>query len=331
MEKQVHITFDYELFFGSASGTVDRCMIEPSELLRELAFKHHVKFVFFVDAGFLHRLKSYRHIPACARDFDLVATQLRFLNLSGHEIALHVHPHWEDCTFESGRWKINTTRYKLSDFSEAEIKSIISKYHDTLTEIVGKPCTSFRAGGWCIQPFSKIREALGENKIFTDSSVYRNGYHQFTAQSYDFRNAPDKEVWKFSDNECAEDPNGAFTEIAITPDKISPLFYFNLYLKMRSNPAWYKPMGDGSWLKDKKKIYKQFYSFTNHFATCDGYFASRLKSILLETEAKGKNRMCVLAHPKSMAACSFQYIEEFIIFAQSKGYRFATLHEAAKK
>lgn len=330
-DKRIHITFDYELFFGASSGTVQRCMIDPTNRLLEIANKQNVRLVFFVDAGFIWQLNNFKNNSQCQSDLNAISTQLKQMISYGHEVALHVHPHWEDSKYENGAWNINTTRYKLSDFSESEAASIISKYHQVITDITGVPCHSFRAGGWCLQPFTNIRSALKTNQIYFDSSVYRNGFHQFTAQSYDYRNAPDKTEWKFELNECMEDPNGSFTEVAITPDRISPFFYFSLYFKMKSDPANFKPMGDGMWLKDKKKIYKQFYSATDHFACCDGYFASRLISVLSALEKAGKKRMVVLGHPKSMAECSFTYLDNFIYFAKQKGYQVTGIHEDFKK
>jgi hypothetical protein len=324
-DKKVHITFDYELFFGESSGSIGKCILEPTEKLIELAERKKVKFVFFVDAGFIFSLKRSSEHEKCKKDLELVSAQIKKLSSLGHEIALHVHPHWEDCVFEGNAWKIVTKRYKLSDFTENEIEEIITKYHNCLKEITGIPCSSFRAGGWCIQPFSKIMKALVENRIFIDSSVFKNGFHDFTAHSYDFTNAPDLEDWHFEADVCKKDREGRFKEIAITRDKISPLFYFSLYLKMRLRPEEYKPVGDGSWLKDKKKIYKQFYSSTNHFACCDGYFASRLRSILERVEKEGKKRMLVLGHPKSLANCSFKYLESFIEEAKNMNFTVTTL------
>lgn len=295
-------------------------MIDPTNLLIDIAKKSNSTFTFFVDAGYLWQLKNHVDNVSCKKDYHLVSNQIKKLHDNGHEIALHIHPHWEDSFFENNEWKINVNRYKLSNFSEVEIEKIVSKYHQVLIEITGKACKSFRAGGWCIQPFHKIKNALVKNDIFVDSSVYKNGYHQFTAQSYDFRNAPNKTEWHFEEDECIEHLHGKFTEVAITPNVLAPLFYMNLYLKMKFNPDEFKPMGDGSWLKDKKKIYKQFYTFTNHFACCDGFFASRLKPILLNLEKEEKQRMLVLGHPKSMAKCSFNYLEEFINFSKNKGY-----------
>lgn len=322
---KIHLSFDYELFFGSESGTAENCILKPTAQLIGLAKKHVIPMIFFVDAGYLIQLKAASNHLQCAEDYKKITEQLIQLINEGHEIALHVHPHWEDSKFENGKWHINTTRYKLADFSAKEAGDIISKYHQVLIDITGKRCQSYRAGGWCIQPFNHIKSALKENGILIDSSVYYNGYHDSGAHAYDFKLAPNKTDWYFENDCCVDENKGSFKEVAITSDKIAPLFYWKLYFKMRSNPSVYKPMGDGSWLKDKKRIYKQFYSSTNHFACADGYFASRLMSILNKLKRTGSNRMMVLSHPKSLAPCSFGYLDMFISYAKSKNYQFNTL------
>jgi peptidoglycan/xylan/chitin deacetylase (PgdA/CDA1 family) len=322
---QIHLSFDYELFFGRASGTAEKCILEPAQRLMDMAAKHQVPFIFFVDAGYLYRLKKYEHEPACKADYGRIAAQLRQLAAAGHEVALHIHPHWEDSVFENGQWRIDTTRYKLADFNEEEVLSIVGRYHQAIKDITGKPCLSYRAGGWCIQPFGPIKKALAENGIYTDSTVYYKGYHASSAHAYDFRSAPDLAEWTFEDDPCVAQKTGSFREIPVTPDTIPPLFYWQLYLNMRSNPAVYKPVGDGSWLVDRKRIYKHFYSSTDHFACCDGFFASRLKPVLKRAERQEKARMMILSHPKSMAPYSFSALDEFIIFAKARGHRFHTL------
>lgn len=317
---QIHLSFDYELFFGSSSGSLAKCIIEPTNKLIILAKKHDVKFIFFVDAGYLVQLKKHSHIPQCKIDYEKVSAQILELHHLGHEIALHIHPHWEDCTFENNQWKINTTRYKLANFNASEVEKIITSYHQVLINITQTPCKSYRAGGWCIQPFANIKSALEKNNILIDSSIYYNGYHDSVAHSYDFRSAPNKTEWNFDTNPCVEAIDGKFTEIAITPDVIPSWFYWKLYFNMKTNPAKYKPIGDGNWLVDKKRIYKHFYSSTNHFACADGFFASRLNAILNKCKKQGKARMMVLSHPKSLAECSFEALDEFISNAKAKGF-----------
>lgn len=319
---QIHVSFDYELFFGGASGTVQKCMIEPTQQLLEIAEKHGVSLVFFVDAGYLCRLKDYLHIESCRVDYLAVSKQLNAIINNGHELALHIHPHWEDSCFTDGQWKINTSRYKLADFGDEEIQQIMNRYHHTLREITGKSCRSYRAGGWCIQPFAAIGKALAQTGIFTDSTVYYKGYHASEAHRYDFRKAPDMAEWHFDEDPCLPVPEGKFLEIPVTPDRIPPFFYWKLYLKMRIGPSLYRPVGDGQWLADRKRVYRHFYHATDHFACADGFFASRLKPVLKRAERDMKARMMILSHPKSMAPYSFKALDEFITFAKARGHRF---------
>ena len=322
---QIHLSFDYELFFGTSSGSVDNSILKPTQLLINLSKKHQVPFIFFVDAGYLWQLKNHIHIESCKRDYNKIALQLTELKKDGHEIALHIHPHWEDSFFVENKWNINTTRYKLADFNEIEIDQIITKYHQAIIDIVQVPCKSYRAGGWCIQPFKFIKNPLIKNNILVDSTIYPHGLHNSNAHQYDFTNAPSKDEWHFDNDPCIESLNGKFTEIPITKDLIPPIFYWNLYFKMKSNPAIYKPVGDGNWLVDKKRIYKHFHSYTNHFACADGFFASRLLTILERCEKNKNKRMMVLSHPKSLAPYSFDALDSFIIKAKSNGHTFTTI------
>lgn len=322
---QIHLTFDYELFFGANSGTVQNCLLKPTQRLFELSSRYKIPLVFYVDAGYLYQLKKFGHIEQCSNDYTLVSDQLKQLLAAGHEIALHVHPHWEDSVYENNQWKIDTKRYKLASFSVEEVENIVTKYHHSLIEITGEPCHSYRAGGWCVQPFEPIKKALQKNNISKDTSVYFKGVHLSPAHSYDFSAAPNKDRWKFESDPSIEEKEGSFMEIPTTPDVIPPIFYWNLYLKMRSNPEFYRPVGDGSWLVDKKRLYKHFYSSTNHFACADGFFASRLTKILNRAEKEGRKHFSVLSHPKSLAPYSFEALENFIMKAKSKGHTFTTI------
>jgi len=43
------ITFDYELFFGKESGSAEKCIIKPVNILREIAKKRNTKFIFIFN------------------------------------------------------------------------------------------------------------------------------------------------------------------------------------------------------------------------------------------------------------------------------------------
>lgn len=75
----IFFTFDYELFLGNLSGSPERCVIRPTEALMRIAATHGVRFVFFVDSGYLARLAAdrVRH-PALGRGIRRSASTDRY-------------------------------------------------------------------------------------------------------------------------------------------------------------------------------------------------------------------------------------------------------------
>ena len=223
----IYITLDYELFFGKNSGNLNQCIINPTNKLITILNKYNIKATFFVDVGYIVKLQEYKkQYPNLEKDYQLISNQIKDLAKNGHGIELHIHPHWEDTSYDGKKWRFNTTRYKLTDFNENEILDIVTKYKNVLETISEKTITTYRAGGWSIQPFKNIGKALAKNNIFIDSTVYPKGYYNSKSQSFDFRKSPStKTIWNFSKDPAIEDKNGVFTEIPISSIKVSPLFF----------------------------------------------------------------------------------------------------------
>ena len=101
MKPQILLSLDYELFFGAQTGTVDQCLLRPTEALAETVKKHGAHLSLFVDALYLQRLSAEaRRYPRLQRDFDAICRQLESLKQDGHDIQLHIHPHWIDSHFD---------------------------------------------------------------------------------------------------------------------------------------------------------------------------------------------------------------------------------------
>jgi len=310
----IFLTFDYELFFGSRHGTVERCIIQPTEELALIANKYNVPLVFFVDCGYLIKLEEYRKkFSPIEKDYALVFSQLEKLTRDGHELQLHIHPHWEDCSYDGEKWKINTARYKLSDFSGTEAAEIILRYKNILQQISTKPVTAYRAGGWCIQPFSHIKDTMKSLGIKYDSSVFANGFHNSLHYDYDFRSAPSASSWNFENDPVSEEKSGTFREVAISSHKLSPLFFWKLYLLGRLFPSLHKPISDGSPIMEKGFRKKILTSFTTHCVSADGFNASLLNRALKKQISSSKgNEFVVIGHPKAFTRFSLIKLAEFI-------------------
>lgn len=324
---KIYLTYDYELFFGEKSGTAKRCILEPTQQLIEIADRHQIKLNFFIDIGYLKQLQKFKsEFPELENEFISVSNQIRSLSEKGHDCQLHIHPHWEDTVYTSDGWKMNVGRYKLDDFSDEEIERIVKEYHDLLFEVTGKSIHTFRAGGWCIQPFDRLKKAFEKIGIKIDSSVFAGGKNTEANYNYDFTSAPKKSKWFFSTHECKEDTQGNFLEIPIASYYYSPLFFWRLFVLGRLFPQRHKHIGDGIPVPVKGMRKKMLSKGMLLSASADGYFATKLKTILKKSEESGFDEMVVLGHPKANTTYGNQQLESFILYAKNK-HRFSTFTE----
>lgn len=308
----IFITLDYEIYFGSNPGTIDKCVIEPTNMLIAIAEKHDVKFSFFVDCGFILKLDEFRKkYPALEKDYTAIVSQVKQLSSSGHDIQLHIHPHWEDSYYDGNRWIINTKRYKLADFTLDKIEDIVKRYKKAITDITGKTVFVNRAGGWCLQPFDKIKDSLKANDVNIDSTVFSHAKNLAPPYNYDFTNAPNKTSWSFENNPVEEKSNGFFREIAISSIKVSPLFYWKLFLVGRMNPYGHKPLGDGHPIASSGYRRKLLSTYTQQPVSIDGDNAKLLNKALQQTMKKG-NEFVVSGHPKALSRFSINALDKFI-------------------
>lgn len=310
----IFITLDYEIYFGENTGSVEKCLLEPTKELSRIADKYNVKFCFFVDSGFLIKLDEYRKkYSVLDKDYQSVIAQIEQLSKAGHDIQLHIHPHWEDSYFNGERWIINTKRYKLTDFNQHDIADIVKRYKKVLTDITDKNIFVNRAGGWCLQPFSELKDILKDNGISVDSTVFKNGYHTTSNYFYDFRKVPNKTSWDFENDPTRQTTDGSFKEFAIGSMKVSPLFFWKLFLLGRLNPHFHKPLGDGRAMENKGFRRKLLTSFTHQTVSIDGYNAKLLQKALNSSVKKNiGNEFVVIGHPKALSRFSLVQLDKFI-------------------
>ena len=309
------LTFDYELFFGSNSGTQEKCIIQPSNKIIKLLEKYHIKATFFVDSGYLLKLQEFREkYPTIERDYEAIITQIKTLNQKGHEVQLHIHPHWEDSYYNGKKWIIDTTRYRLHHFEKEEIDDIVYRYKKVLTQIVGETIFAHRAGGWSIQPFSHLKDALKKHHIWLDSTLFKNGKNNSDTHFFNFKNMPNKTSWSFENDPLKEEENGFFREIPISSYRVSPLFFWKLVYFKKFGGAKYKTFGDGTasggsnW--DKLRMLTQY---TNSVVSMDNYKISFMEKAYKEfLKLEDSRNFVVIAHPKSMSEYSLEQLEIFI-------------------
>lgn len=324
----IFITYDYELFFGTPTGSVEKCILQPTEDIIKLGDETGAKFTFFIDAGYLKQLDVFRKkFPQLEKDYLAVVEQIKTLLTKGHACELHIHPHWENSYYSGKEWVMNTDQYKLSDFKENEAIAIVKEYAKVLSNITGLRPNTFRAGGWCLQPFQPLKNVFSEIGIEIDSTVFRYGYFDKGNYYYDFRNIPDKEFWTFSSKITEEDPSGDFCEFPIESHQYSPIFFWKLFILGRLNKSMHKPIGDGYPMPSLGMRKEMLTKGKLLSASVDGYFVSKLQSILTRKEKLGHQNYVIIGHPKANTKFALNELKKFIKKNQNK-HNFVPLNQA---
>ena len=310
------LSLDYEVFFGRHTGTVEHTLLRPSQALCDLAARHRVPLVFFVDIGFLLRLREEgRRSQALMREHDQAMRQLEQFVIAGHEIQLHAHPHWEDSRWNGESWDIDTRRYRLHDFSRTEVKQILRRYADALRAVTGGDGVfAYRAGGWVIQPFAWIRDGLRDAAICIDSTVFAGGRQVEEARYFDFTSAPAASRWFFDDDPLVPKPSGEFLEVPITSTEVSPAFYFRRFLASKLCPRDLRSYGDGSGMPlSRSDLVSKLTRRSSTPVSFDGYKAGFLADACRRHEEAGTADFVVIGHTKLLSRYSLHRLERFLL------------------
>ena len=310
----IFLTFDYELFFGETTGSVEGCMIDPTNNLLAISKKYSIPMTFFVDVGYLIRLEaeSVKHLKLKS-DLSKVKIQIQDMIENGCDVQLHIHPHWERAYYTGEKWVMDMNGcYKLDDFHQDEVEDIVTRYKAYLDNLTGKVSHTFRAGGWCIQPFDRLRNLFKKVGIKYDTSVFPGGHFESKHYFFDFRKAPFKANYRFEEDVCVENEDGFFHEYPISSLKYSPLFYWRLYILGRMFPRSHKMVGDGIFLSQPGRKKSVLTNFTWNHVSTDGYYSSKLETSLRSFQLKNFTDMVTIGHPKSNTNYSISVLESFV-------------------
>ena len=315
--KQIILTIDYELFLGKETGSVKSCMIDPTEKLDNILSINNSKMTVFWDILHFYKLLELEEKYIELKN-DRIAIQDQIVNLvkKGHDIQLHLHPHWLDAKFLNGKWVFTYERFKLHTLSNTndskDINSIlgcVTIAKNLMEQIVREVDKNykvyiFRAGGYLIEPFDKIKEALYENGIYVDSSVCPELQNESNIFSYNFTNYPKENIYRFDARINEINTNGKFIEIPIASINV-PLFrrlYFTLLKKLKYSKieSVKKGSGSGSASNKKKnklqKIHSFIYNKKYQKLTTDNSFDEKYSYLL----SKAKHNSTQILHPKML-------------------------------
>ena len=191
---------------------------------------------------------------------------------------------------------------------------------------------AYRAGGWSIDPFTKIRTCMIKHGILCDSTVCDGLYRSSHFQNYDFRYAPDAEYWNFN-KEPAIMQEGPFIEIPITTYKYSPwnkvIRKFRMKIEKTIHPNRCKYFGDGEGISLNDMQPKKSQSFFKRLTqpnmyTLQDVFPGYNRQLLKKEK---RNIINFISHPKKMNLNSFREIAEL----QRDGHDFITLKDLLER
>jgi hypothetical protein len=303
-QRKLLISVDYELFFGARAGSVERSLLAPTEALAACLEREGCKLSLFVDAGFLVRAREEgRHNAKARAEHDAVSRQLEGLASRGHDLQLHVHPHWQDCRMAGDEWRVDTRRYRLHDFEPRDAEGIVRDYKAALESIKGAEVFAYRAGGWCLQPFAAVGGALRGAGIWLDSTIYAGGYSEVPGRGYDFRAAPALGTWRFDDDPLVATDTGWFLEVPISACRYGVAAFWTLaWRRFRARPED-RPFGDGAVMPATSRYYlRRLAGPTWSPVSIDRTKAGALGfaySQFLARSAEG-DTFNVMGHPKSL-------------------------------
>ncbi|ERP31407.1 hypothetical protein [Chitinivibrio alkaliphilus] len=183
------LSLDYELF-GNGAGDTKKIKIEPTSRLLSICNKHGAKLTIMCEVAEYWAFKKAEEEGLLSHlsysPSRLIEEQLRYAISHGHDVQLHLHPQWIGAKYTNGLWHLNMEQYRIADLphglgdidDEFSILGALKKGKDTLENLL-KPikhdytCSSFRAGGYYVQPEKEVIAAMKQLGILLDSSVVK--------------------------------------------------------------------------------------------------------------------------------------------------------------
>jgi hypothetical protein len=318
VNKTIILTFDYELFMKE-SGTPEKVLINPTNILRELLNRYNIKATFFVDILYYKRLLEDNKFSTHA---NLIKEQLQTLLREGHRLELHLHPQWQDASFDGKQWIFpEDMTYRLQSLPTEKIFDLFKTGKKLLEDICKsvKPdyeILAFRAGGLCITPFDKLKKAFTDLNIKIDSSIAKGFKVESKYHNYDFLNAPDLDFYKFEDNPLIKDDSGNFIELPISVYKINLSDKIKLKLSRVNYDNQPYSWGEGKSLspsinasgKKFKKIINKLLPYKMPFSL--DYVRPEL--IINKIKKSKKGTIIFLSHNKFLSPATLKTIEKMI-------------------
>jgi len=330
MKLRLFLTFDHELPLGSLKTSYNKALFDPTERLLELANRKSITVTLFTDILSGIRFHEWDRIGF----YEPYQNQLQHAVSQGHDVQLHLHPHWLTSGYENGL-VIPSHDYSLANFEhgkEINIGEIVKMGVNTLEGICRKANPSYkvlayRAGGYNIEPASKeIFSQLAQNGIRFDSSVVLKYYFVSSLSLVDFRKTPAMPNWFIgSDGNFRQAAESGIFEIPVaaipkTPFEIPTRFKLKRYAHRapESHGTMIHEGKPGSRVQQLRMLFSsRMLTFDNHTLSAE-YLMRILVYNVRNFSGSATVNLATCSHPKTMGNYSFELLERFIDMARAK-------------
>lgn len=327
--KNFILTIDYELHLGNVTGSVRECMIEPTRKLMDILDINHSTMTVFWDILHYYKLLELQSVfPALKEECTLIEKQVKEMYERGHDIQLHIHPHWLDARYMDGKWVFGYSRFSLKCLGAGNDKADINTVNGCIyqckklledfmhTFAPGYKVTTFRAGGYLVEPFSLLREELLASGITIDSSVCPDMVMKTAPFDFDFRGYPSRR-YSFIDKLQEPVSGGNFTEYPITTVSIPVRykFYFRLLFRLKYTKYLKELKGTGSCNSVSVSKPNAFIRFLDIFVrkevcqlTPDVSFKEKFAYLI----SKSPDDSVMILHPKFLNSHTYTLLKEML-------------------
>ena len=253
---------DWEIY-GDGTGDPEVLMFEPARRILDICDRYGAKYTFYAEIG-----QQLNMLNAPGKKWQQYANTweeiLKDAVQRGHDVQLHFHPQWIGAELESGKWKLDFSKWSAGQVEHELLDEWIGngkQYLESLLKSVNSEyrVLSFRAGGWLCQPSTGLYKAFKKHGIVCDVSVMKGRYAEYGDGSrLDFRNAVSRyRPWEVDPDDFSKEQKGSgvwelpvYTDESTLPhplyllkNSFQPIYYYriNEQRKIRKGGGEYSP------------------------------------------------------------------------------------------